>query len=441
MKKYLLLLVILILSNTNSKAQQIYFPPLSGSVWDTTGPQQLGWCTDSLQALYNLLEATNTKAFIILKNGKIVIEKYYDTFTKDSIWYWASAGKTLTAFSIGQAQEQGYLDINDTTSKYLGSGWTSCTSQQEANITIRNQLTMTTGLDDGVTNSDCTNDSCLQYLADAGFRWAYHNGPYTLLQNVLDSATGNFTTFFNAQLKNRIGMNGLWLPNAIYNSVYFSNARSMARYGLLLLNKGIWNNDTLLHDTTFIHDMTNTSQNLNLSYGYLTWLNGKSTYMVPQSQFVFNGSAIPYGPDDMFMALGKNDQKIHVVPSLGLVVIRMGNNAYQSSLVPITLDNEIWKKLNFIICDNTSTNNIQLKKDDINIYPNPTSSDITVQYKNMKEGDIVKISDLIGKEILKINIHSNNSQSIILNQLDASIYFLEIIRDGKIIGVKKINIQ
>ena len=63
----------------------------------------------------------------MLKDGKIAIEKYFGTFTKDSLWYWASAGKTLTAFLVGQAQENGLLSISDSTSKYLGSGWTGLT--------------------------------------------------------------------------------------------------------------------------------------------------------------------------------------------------------------------------------------------------------------------------------------------------------------------------
>ena len=106
----------------------------------------------------------------MLKDGKIAIEKYFGTFTKDSLWYWASAGKTLTAFLVGQAQEDGLLSIGDSTSKYLGVGWPGLTPEQERKITIRHQLTMTTGLDDGLEDNHCTLDSCLQFLAEPGTR-------------------------------------------------------------------------------------------------------------------------------------------------------------------------------------------------------------------------------------------------------------------------------
>jgi CubicO group peptidase (beta-lactamase class C family) len=91
-----------------------------------------------------------------------------------------------------------------------------------------------------------------------------------------------------------------------YNNVYYSTARSMARYGLLLLNKGVWNGNPVLNDSVYFKNMTNSSQNINQSYGYLTWLNGKDSYMLPQSQIVFGGSTIKDAPDDLFAALGKN---------------------------------------------------------------------------------------------------------------------------------------
>jgi len=94
---------------------------------------------------------------------------------------------------------------------------------------------------------------------------------------------------------------------------------------------------------------TNTSQNINQAYGYLWWLNGKSNYHLPQSQVQFNGSLIPNAPNDMFAALGKNDQKIYVVPSKKLVIIRMGDTADQVSFGLSDFDNVLWEKINELI--------------------------------------------------------------------------------------------
>ncbi|MCB0795040.1 MAG: beta-lactamase family protein, partial [Flavobacteriales bacterium] len=184
--RLMLLLVLFVAAPaSDTSAQVTYFPPAFGT-WDTLSPASLGWCTDSIPQLYDFLDQSNSKAFLVLKDGRIVLEKYFDTFTQDSLWYWASAGKSLTAFLVGKAREDGFLDITDTTAQHLGNGWTSCPPDKEEKITVWHQLTMTSGLDDGNGNVDCTDPACLEYLADAGTRWAYHNAPYTLLDGVIE---------------------------------------------------------------------------------------------------------------------------------------------------------------------------------------------------------------------------------------------------------------
>lgn len=340
-------------SGTNDPAppsDTAYFPPLTGSEWQTTSMVSLGWNETQLNELYTYLQQKNTKAFIILKNGRMVAEKYFGSFTADSLWYWASAGKTVTALLTGIAQQEGLLSINHATSQYLGAGWTSLPASKEQSITIRNQLTMTTGLDDAVTpDNDCTAPACLVYKADVGTRWAYHNAPYTLLAKVLEKASGtSYNNYFQQKIRDKIGMNGTWIY-AGYNNVYYSNARSMARFGLLLLNKCKWEQTTILSDTNYFNAQINTSQNLNPSYGYLTWLNGKTNYMLPTVQYVFPGMLTPNAPSDMYAALGKNDQKVYVVPSQKLVVVRMGESAGNVQLAVSSFDNELWGKLKAVI--------------------------------------------------------------------------------------------
>ena len=139
-------------------------------------------------------------------------------------------------------------------------------------------------------------------------------------------------------------MNGTWVQLGP-NSVYTSTTRSIGRFGLLMLNKGKWENNTILNEA-FFNEASTTSQNINLGYGYLWWLNGKSSYHLPQSQLTFQGSIIPTGPTDMFMALGKNDQKIYIIPSKKIVVIRMGDAADNVNLALSDFDKTLWEKIN-----------------------------------------------------------------------------------------------
>ncbi|MBQ4820301.1 serine hydrolase domain-containing protein [Aquimarina sp. MMG016] len=327
----------------------LYFPPINSSNWETISVVDLGWNPNEEQLLYDFLEAKGTKAFIILKNGRIVIEQYFNGTTATDNNPWFSAGKTLTAFTAGIAQQEDFLDINKTSSTYLGSGWADITTDQENAITVRNHLTMTTGLDYNVTNLNCTDIDCLTYLNESGSFWYYHNASYTLMTDIISGAVNQpFENYFDLKLKNKIGMQGSWVSFG-YLNIYYSTARSMARFGLLNLNKGTWEKEDILTDQIYFNDMINTSQDLNLSYGYLWWLNGKNSFRAPSLETEFAGELIPNAPDDLIAGLGANDQKLYVVPSQNLVIVRMGDDSGETLLGPSSFDNELWEKINLLI--------------------------------------------------------------------------------------------
>ena len=133
-----------------------------------------------------------------------------------------------------------------------------------------------------------------------------------------------------------------------YNNVYWSTARDMARFGLLVLNKGKWNQTNVLSDENYYSQMVNTSQNLNPSYGYLWWLNGKESIIFPSLPNSFNTSLSENAPNDLFAGMGKNGQFVEIIPSKNFVVIRMGE-APDGSLVPISFHNEMWGKIKLVI--------------------------------------------------------------------------------------------
>ncbi|AWI27233.1 serine hydrolase domain-containing protein [Flavobacterium pallidum] len=348
MRKTLIALILICFScskdekNEIAPVQTMYFPSIGSETWETESFSRLNWNENAKQSLVDYLETKHTKGFMILVNGRIIMENYFNGHSATTPWYWASAGKTLTSTVTGIAAQQGFLDINNKVSDYLEPHWTSAPLTKENLITCRHLLTMTSGLDDAL--GDDVSPANLQYKADAGTRWAYHN-VYVKLQDVVASATGqSWNAYFNSQLRDKIGMTGTWLTSGEDLSVYWSTTRSMARFGLLMLNKGKWDGVQIL-DENYFNAATTTSQGINSGYGYLWWLNGKQSYHLPQSQFEFPGSIIPSGPDDMFMALGKNDQKIYVIPSKKMVVIRMGEAADNVNLALSDFDEVLWEKI------------------------------------------------------------------------------------------------
>lgn len=322
--------------------EAMYFPSNTDTVWERKTAASLGWNESAIQPLKDYLLQKNTKSFMIIVNGRIVMEEYFNGHTPTTTWQWNSAGKTLTATSIGIAQQEGLLSINNPASQYLGTGWTSAPLAKENLITVRHLLTMTSGLSD---SSDLVIKANLTYMADAGTRWSYNN-VFQKLMDVTAAASGqSFDAYFTAKIKNKLGMDGFWNNGIIYK-IYNSNTRSMARFGLMALNKGKWKNEQIINETYFT-ESTSTSQSINPSYGYLWWLNGKTSYMVPGGQTVFAGTLVPNAPADMFAAMGASDQRIYVIPSRNMVVVRMGDasDPNNPSFAVSGFDNALWQKI------------------------------------------------------------------------------------------------
>lgn len=208
---------------------------------------------------------------------------------------------------------------------------------------------MTTGLDYTVTDLDCTDPECLLYKTDAGSQWYYHNAPYSLVASILENASGSTLNDFTSEfISEPIGMEGLWLPNGDGN-LFFSTARSAARFGLLAANDFNWDGHDVIEDKNYVSDMTNSSQELNPSYGYLWWLNGKSSVIVPGLATSFNLPLSESAPEDLVSALGKNGQFIEYAPSLDMVLVRFGDAPDDASAAAINFHDEMWERLISIV--------------------------------------------------------------------------------------------
>jgi hypothetical protein len=113
MKTYRLLFVCLILlcackkDNTSSSnnptpnpvnPEQYYFPPVTGDAWTTKSADSLGWNGTLLQSAFDYAGSKNSYGMIILHNGRIVKEQYWNGWTKDTRYFIFSAGKSVVGF-------------------------------------------------------------------------------------------------------------------------------------------------------------------------------------------------------------------------------------------------------------------------------------------------------------------------------------------------------
>jgi CubicO group peptidase (beta-lactamase class C family) len=204
------------------------------------------------------------------------------------------------------------------------------------------------------------------------------------------------------------------------NNVFYSTARSAARFGLFSLANGYWDGKEILKNQDYISKMKNSSQNINPSYGYLWWLNGKGKVMLPGSQLMLNRDLNRYAPKDMYAALGKNDQKIYVIPSENLVVVRLGELGTLNDIpVPIIYDEYLWQRLSSIMNLTTST------KDNYFIDNNAYKVTVDQDYIIISgENNVTNLTlyDSKGSIVSK----AQNSRQLDISHLQSGIYFLSI---------------
>jgi hypothetical protein len=74
--------------------EAMYFPPNDGSnTWETKSVASLNWNQTQVQPLLDYLNSKNTKSFMIIVNGRIVMENYFNNHDANTLWYWAKRWK------------------------------------------------------------------------------------------------------------------------------------------------------------------------------------------------------------------------------------------------------------------------------------------------------------------------------------------------------------
>ncbi len=308
-----------------------YFPPIEGNEWMRITPKELGWNNQKLNETIDFVKDQRSGAFIVLNKGEMVVEEYWMGWDKNFRGKIASINKSVTSVLVGIAQEQGKLNIEDKVSDYLDTGWSKSSPENESKITIRHLLTMTSGLDD-----------YLVYTDDAGTEFYYNTIAFNQLWPVLEKATDkSIDRYADRVLFNNIGM-----TKAI--KWYKGNdllPRDLARFGLMILNEGNWGTDGILFDKKYYLEMLSPSQTFVSCYGYLWWLNNNCNANNDDEELrLFNNA-----PTDLIAALGAGDQKLYIVPSRELVIIRLGYDPGTPFWGEESFNNKFWDLMNEVI--------------------------------------------------------------------------------------------
>ena len=332
----------------SEKELKLYFPAEQDK-WERVDPADVGWDKAKLDMALNFASENNSSGVVVLYRGRILAEEYWEP--KKSLRYQsmvygedvkghaledvASVQKSVAAILLGVALDKNLVKLDDQVEKHLGQGWSNASRESESKITLRHLITMTTGLTDR-----------LEFSAPAGTKWKYNTNAYSRIVNVMESASKLDRNELTRQWFGPIGMkDSRWTVRRFARDDpktnrhgFVTSARDLGRFGLLILANGKWNGKTVVKDTDYLRAMTQPSQKLNPSYGYLWWLNGQSQ-ILRAGRGLRSGSLLPDAPKDLVAGLGALGRKVYVVPSLHLVVTRLGDAPGAK------FDEQFWKRL------------------------------------------------------------------------------------------------
>lgn len=333
-RRLLLACTLLLGGTAPGIAQDLYFPT-TDAAWETVDPAAVGWNPEALSRALDVAGARHSSGVVILHRGRLMAERYWEVADPPqgypdyvqgrdgagrAIEDVASAQKSVVAVLAGIAQEKGLLSIDRPVSDYLGAGWTAAAPEREHDITLRHLLSMTSGL-----------ATDMSFAAPPGTVWLYNTPAYHYVMRVLEKVSGQDRNGVTSEwLTSALGMgNSAWTSrpwtDPAIGSGFSTNARDLARFGLMIQAGGRWQDRDIILDKDYLRAMLSPSQPLNPAYGFLWWLNGQQFSLGAGARAArSDGPLIASAPADLVAMQGAMDRKLYLVPSLGLVVARLG---------------------------------------------------------------------------------------------------------------------
>jgi len=275
-----------------------------------------------------------TLSLMVVHKGNIILERYapgVDVTTKTRTW---STAKSIAVTLIGTLVDEGKLSLDEPLQiDWLPTLRSPDTDPRNA-ITLRHVLHMSSGLYPVDNGLEYATGSGLSYWAGAssikgarsralirepGTYWDYENYDTILAVYAMKKALGSdqaYLEFPRKALFDKIGMRST-IPGVdrfgdfIMSSQIYTNARDLARFGLLYLNGGVWNGERIISEEwiDFVRTPAPATDVRDNFYGGQWWLVPTNRNDVPK---------------DAYSTAGNRGQYVVVVPSHDLVIVRRG---------------------------------------------------------------------------------------------------------------------
>jgi CubicO group peptidase (beta-lactamase class C family) len=355
---YVLLLMVSIcatlLASCCAPAHTSSAPKQAGDGWQTASLSEVGISEEKIgQAVARIRDGTyqNVHSILIVKNGKLVFEEYFDgyvfdyngdeyrgAFTEfgvDTTHNLASVTKSVTSALVGIAIDRGLIEGVDEPVFAFFPEYASLNDEEKDTITLYHLLTMTSGLEWNemdLSYGDTRNDLIQLFIvsdpkayilskpviSEPGTEWYYNGGGTNLLGEAIREVSGlRMDDFAEEYLFDPLDITNYEWDYINSDMVHASGnlrlqPRDMAKFGYLFLNRGVWNGERIISEE-WVEESTkkHVSPSWADGYGYQWWLK------------TYRSDSISV---DSFYAAGWGGQRIIVFPSLDLVLVFTGGN-------------------------------------------------------------------------------------------------------------------
>jgi CubicO group peptidase (beta-lactamase class C family) len=276
-----------------------------------------------------------TRAVVVVHRGRIVAERYAESFGPHTGHLSNSMAKTVTGALVGILVGQGKLDL---AAPAPIAEWQD-RNDPRRQITLEDLLRMRSGLAFEENYTKVKSDITMMYVsgdlagyaaakpleAPPGSHWHYSTGTSNILGRIVSEAAGKELaerfSFPRRTLFDPLGMRNTVIEvdgrgHFVGGSLVFASARDYARLGLLYLRDGVWNGTRILPEGWVTQTLTPTPQAPpERAYGFQMWLNSGADPTIRRW---------PRLPADAFAMLGHQQQNVVMIPSHDLVVVRLG---------------------------------------------------------------------------------------------------------------------
>ena len=332
--------------------------------WSTSTAKDAGLNEDQLETARQLSQENASDSLLILRNGRLVSENYWNDKTQADLQQTFSGTKSVFSMIVGRCIEHGYLSGLDHVVRDIVPEM----PEAHAQLTFRNIMAMESGLKNSpeIESMGSTGKTQLQIafgreVEAAPFeRYHYNNAPYRLLFTALERVSGLSLEELTAkEVFEPLGFDGAYWVRIYaiggneerftgYQSICM-RPRDFAKSVQVIMDDGLWQGENYLPAEYTRQLVRSPAPHVNPSFGLFHHLNAGDFYRDFAIAVKLDRKLVPGAPEDTFLMTGAGGQNTVAIPSLGIVVVRTGGGRssiyaadnYFSGLLRIIADSVI----------------------------------------------------------------------------------------------------